>query len=313
MLPASMHLDVAAICLQQGAHFVSSSYVSEPMQELDQAARERGICLVNECGLDPGIDHLMAHVIIEEYRNSSLFDPANQHSFRSYCGGFPAIPNEFRYKFSWSPLGVLRALRSPAKWIENGSTQETDKPWKSLKNYQFQNSGHREWFQSYPNRDSIPFMHQYGIETNWNIKEFVRGTLRLDGWAEAWQEIFELVESVEDEGGQSALAEKSEQLWQDFQYDPGEPDRVVLCVELQVQDSTNTVWHQSYGLDASGNENGSAMARLVSLPVSLAVDDVIAGKFIPGVSAAFDRIDEIQRWFGELSSAGENLQLTSLI
>lgn len=313
MLPATMHLDVAQVCLDKRAHFVSSSYVSPEMKQLDQTATQHNLCFLNECGLDPGLDHLMAHVLVHEYKNSDAFAADNAHSFRSYCGGFPKVPNDFKYKFSWSPLGVLRALRSPAQWIEQGKVQQTDKPWKSLKNYPTRLPDGEETFQSYPNRDSLPFKPEYGFDDSWKMKEFVRGTLRLDGWAEAWSEIFALVDTAEGEAGQKALADKSDELWQAYQYDAGESDRVVLSVELHVEKGDATVWHQSYCLDACGNENGSAMARLVSLPVSIAVDSVLNGSVETGVSAATKDINAVNRWFEELKSLGEQFQQIKIV
>ena len=98
---------------------MSSSYIAPEMRALDAKAKEAGVALVNEVGLDPGIDHLMAHALVDEYKASDAFDAANEVSFLSYCGGIPKTPNPFRYKFSWSPLGVLKALRSPSKSIRD--------------------------------------------------------------------------------------------------------------------------------------------------------------------------------------------------
>lgn len=119
MLPADMHVPLAEICLAKGAHFVSSSYIAPEMRALDDAARDKGLYFVNEVGLDPGIDHLMAHALVDAYRASDTYAPDNHISFISYCGGVPKHANPFRYKFSWSPLGVLRALRSPSRSIRN--------------------------------------------------------------------------------------------------------------------------------------------------------------------------------------------------
>ena len=120
MLPATMHLTVAQFCLTHKAHFVSSSYIAPEMSALDQQAKDLNLCFVNEVGLDPGIDHLFAHLLVDAYQDSAQFTPENQLYFRSYCGGFPLIANDFKYKFSWSPLGVLKALRSSAKWQADG-------------------------------------------------------------------------------------------------------------------------------------------------------------------------------------------------
>jgi len=114
MLPGDFHVKVAKLCLESKAHFVSSSYLSPEMIALQDDATSNGVSLVNEVGLDPGIDHLFAHALIDSYQQSPVFDDSNKLYFRSYCGGVPAVPNEFKYKFSWSPYGVLKALTSPA-------------------------------------------------------------------------------------------------------------------------------------------------------------------------------------------------------
>ena len=89
MLPASMHLRAAELCLENNAHFVTSSYISEEMAALDERARAVGLCFANECGLDPGLDHLFAHALVDSYRHSDIFDTENIIAFHSYCGGFP--------------------------------------------------------------------------------------------------------------------------------------------------------------------------------------------------------------------------------
>lgn len=187
MLPATMHLTVAQLCLNHQAHFVSSSYISPEMSALDAQAKDLTLCFVNEVGLDPGIDHLLAHLLVDSYQGSTEFSADNQHYFRSYCGGFPKVANDFKYKFSWSPLGVLKALRSKAKWQADGVVKTSNAPWEALSEYQAQLSGHCETFQAYPNRDSLPFIKQYNFQDDWDVQEFVRGTLRLNGWSTAWQ------------------------------------------------------------------------------------------------------------------------------
>ena len=313
MLPATMHVKVANICLEQKAHFVSSSYVSPAMKELNQQASDSGLCFLNEVGLDPGLDHLLAHVLMDEYKSSPVFNAENEHSFRSYCGGFPKVANDFKYKFSWSPLGVLKALRSPAKWIANGQEQSTDKPWKSVQRYDANLPGGVETFQAYPNRDSLPFMGEYGFGENWNMKEFVRGTLRLNGWTDAWSDIFDLVENASGEQGEKAISDKSDELWSNFRYDDGESDRVVLTVDLEVENGGETVWRQVYCLDEAGNEKGSAMARLVSLTVSVAIESVLDGKVDTGVSAATTDVNQAKNWLGQMIEFGETFELKKIV
>ena len=305
MLPGDFHVPVADLCLEAGAHFVSSSYISPEMRERDAAGKAKGLCLVNEVGLDPGIDHLMAHVLMDEYRSSPAFSPDNQLLFRSYCGGVPKIPNPFRYKFSWSPLGVLKALKSPSKSIQNGEVITTSAPWDALSSYEALLPDGAETFEVYPNRDSLPFMDDYGFEAGWPVDQFVRGTLRLNGWAEAWDEIFKTVgDMLADE-----LAALSARLEAENTYDEGEPDRVVLCVDLQARRDGADVWSKSYVLDAAGDATHTAMARLVSIPVSFAVEAVLNGEIAAGVTAAPSDPALARAWLAELKARGEPMEL----
>ena len=101
MLPATMHIEVAQLCLSKQAHFVSSSYISPEMESLNQQAKNLNLSLVNEVGLDPGLDHLFAHLLVDDYQHSNAFSLENTLAFRSYCGGFPQIPNSFKYKLTY--------------------------------------------------------------------------------------------------------------------------------------------------------------------------------------------------------------------
>jgi saccharopine dehydrogenase-like NADP-dependent oxidoreductase len=303
MLPADLHQRVAELCLQGNAHFVCSSYLSPVMETLDAQAKAKDLRFVSEVGLDPGIDHLMAHALMADYQASGLMNPTHGHRFRSYCGGFPSTPNDFRYKFSWSPLGVLRALKTPARWIEDGAESTTEKPWKALSAHTVDLPGGEETFQAYPNRDSIPFTEPYGFSPEFNLQAFVRGTLRLDGWAEAWQEIFRVVDSSAT--GEDELKLLSDSLWKQYAYDPDESDRVILHVEMTVTEGDNPVWSGAFALDEHGDETGSTMARLVSKTVSIAVEAVLDDELPPGVSAAPSDPRLVNSWMAKLVASGE--------
>jgi len=307
MLPATLHLTVAQFCLKHKAHFVSSSYIAPEMAELNSQAKDLQLCFVNEVGLDPGIDHLLAHLLVDSYQNSGQFSPDNQHYFRSYCGGFPKVANDFKYKFSWSPLGVLKALRSKAQWQSDGVAKTSNAPWEALSEYNAQLSGHTETFQAYPNRDSLPFIKQYNFQDDWDVQEFVRGTLRLNGWSTAWQPLFDEIATLEGSSGDARLLEISQELEQKYLYEENEADRVVMCVELEVRQAGKVVWHQSYHLDSQGNTQGQAMARLVSLPVSLAIESVLNNEIPTGVTAAPEEPERINQWLAVLTGKGETI------
>ena len=225
MLPAHLHAAIARLCVKHGAHFIASSYTTDEIRALDAPAREAGVALVTEVGLDPGIDHVMAHDLIAAYRASPAFHRDNVLSFTSYCGGVPAVPNAFRYKFSWSPLGVLKALQSPARSIRDYSELRVAHPWDAVRSY-IAPLRVPETFEVYPNRDSVPYLAEYGFEPGWKVKELVRGTLRLNGWAEAWAPVFETLAAGPSPHALQALADD---LWAKYPLAEGEPDRVVLC------------------------------------------------------------------------------------
>lgn len=308
MLPGEWHAPLASAAIERGAGFVSSSYISAEMLGLDSSARDAGVCLVNEVGLDPGIDHALAHWLVADYRASGLAKPGSEHFFTSYCGGVPLNPNPFKYKFSWSPYGVLKALRSPSLSISKGRQLVVGKPWDAISTYVAPLSP-PESFEVYPNRDSIPFIKEYGFDPGWNLQQFARGTLRLNGWAEAWKGLFADLEALGEEEAESALREMSSRLWAENAYGEDDPDRVVLCVSLRAEAGGTPVYHKTWTLDAFGTSESTAMARLVSVPVSLAVESVLAGEVSPGVSAAPSAPAAVERWLREVRGLAQHFEL----
>ena len=154
-------------------------------------------------------------------------------------------------------------------------------------------------------------MEDYQFEPSWRVKEFVRGTLRLNGWAEAWKDIFAEVETLEGKAGDDRLREMSEQFWNEHAYEEGEPDRVVLCVSLKAEREGVTVWHKTFVMDAWGDERGTAMARLVSVPVSLAVEAVLNHEIPAGVSPAPHDPRLVLRFLGEVDRLAQHLQVVN--
>ncbi len=119
MVPYAFHPTVARYCIEYKKNMVTTSYVSEAMTQLNDAAKNAGILILNELGLDPGIDHMEAMRIIHEIKNAG----GEVSSFISYCGGLPAPEansNPYGYKFSWSPIGVLLAGKNPAEYKKTG-------------------------------------------------------------------------------------------------------------------------------------------------------------------------------------------------
>lgn len=181
MLPAFMHAPVAIDCLTAGKHLATASYVSAEIKALDEEAKKKGILLLNECGLDPGIDHASAMRVIDEIHEKG----GDITSFKSYCGGLVAPEsdtNPWGYKFSWNPRNVVLAGQSTAQYMEDGEIKYI--PYNRLFT-QIDTINVEGWgnYDAYANRDSLGYMEPYHLK---NIKTILRGTLRKQGYCNAW-------------------------------------------------------------------------------------------------------------------------------
>jgi saccharopine dehydrogenase (NADP+, L-glutamate forming) len=181
LVPYVYHVAIAERCLAHGKALITTSYVSEEMRALDGRAREAGVLLLNEIGLDPGIDHMSAMKIIHDAQGRG----GRVTSFKSYCGGLPAPEantNPWGYKFSWSPRAVVLASRNAARYLEDG--REVVVPGEELfadcRAVDVPGAGE---FECYPNRDSLPYIATYGLV---GVETMFRGTLRNHGWCDTW-------------------------------------------------------------------------------------------------------------------------------
>ncbi|MBA3043791.1 saccharopine dehydrogenase [archaeon] len=187
LLPYIHHVTVADICIEKKKDMVTTSYVSDKMQGLNEKAVNAGIIILNEIGLDPGIDHMSAMKIIDDVKNNG----GKITSFCSYCGGLPAPEantNPFGYKFSWSPKGVVLAAKNNAKYLKDG--KEVFVPSENLfDDCSIINIPSLGDFETYPNRDSTLYIEKYGIN---GTETMFRGTFRNIGWCRTWKKIVEL-------------------------------------------------------------------------------------------------------------------------
>ncbi len=184
LLPYIYHVKVAEYCIKHKKPMVTTSYVSDSMKKLDEKAKKAGILILNECGLDPGIDHMSAMRIIHKIEEKNGIVT----SFKSSTGALPsheANNNPFGYKFSWAPRGVLLASKNPSKWFENGKIKEYTGD-QLFENYYIQDIPSIGSFENYPNRDSTPYKDIYGLKDAHTV---YRGTLRMVGWCETMRKL----------------------------------------------------------------------------------------------------------------------------
>lgn len=181
LLPWIHHMKVANLCIEQNKHMVTTSYVKPEMQALDAEAKKRGLLFLNEIGVDPGIDHMAAMKVI----NGVKKEGGQIRSFYSYCGGLPALANNnnpLGYKFSWSPVGVMLAAKNNGRYLKEGEIVEVQ-PEHLFEHYWFKDVPGAGTFEAYVNRDALPYMDLYQIDTTRNM---YRGTLRNIGHCESW-------------------------------------------------------------------------------------------------------------------------------
>jgi saccharopine dehydrogenase (NADP+, L-glutamate forming)/spermidine synthase len=190
LLPYRYHPQVAQACIKHGKHMVTTSYVKEAMQALDGPAKEAGVTILNEIGVDPGIDHMMSMQVIHRVQAGG----GKVVGFTSYAGGLPAPEandNPFGYKFSWSPKGVLLAGKNNARFRRDGAVIEVPGPelFDHYWDVPVEVEGKMINFEGYPNRDSLPYAQVYGINAS---KDMFRGTLRNEGWCGTMKKMIEL-------------------------------------------------------------------------------------------------------------------------
>ncbi|XP_046658109.1 alpha-aminoadipic semialdehyde synthase, mitochondrial-like [Daphnia pulicaria] len=180
LLPYALHPLVAEQCIASKTNMVTASYLSPAMKELHQRAVEAGVSIVNEVGLDPGIDHLLAMECFEEVHQGG----GKVKSFVSYCGGLPApecSDNPLRYRFSWSPRGALLNTVSSGRFLKDGKVVEIPAGGALLEKAEKLDFLPGFAFEGFANRDSLDYVDHYGIP---EARTVFRGTIRYAGYSD---------------------------------------------------------------------------------------------------------------------------------
>ncbi|MEO9257847.1 MAG: saccharopine dehydrogenase family protein [Crocinitomicaceae bacterium] len=188
MLPARFHIDIAKDCIELKTNMITPSYVSPEMKELAQKAVDAGIIILNEVGVDPGMDHMSAKKVMDEIQEKG----GEMYIFESFTGGLVAPEsddNPWRYKFTWNPRNVVLAGQGgAAKFIQEGQYKYIPyhKLFRRTEIIEIEGYGK---FEGYANRDSLSYRSIYHLE---HIPTIYRGTLRRKGFCRAWNVFVEL-------------------------------------------------------------------------------------------------------------------------
>ena len=187
LLPAAFMVSVAQACVRSRVDMINASYIKDEMRALDGPAREAGILLLCELGLDPGIDHMSAAETIRRIHSLG----GEVESFWSCCGAIPsaeANTNPFGYKLSWSPSGLVGASTREARILRNNEVVVYP-PGETFRHCGFMEVQGLGWFEQYANADSLPYVELYDMP---EAKNVYRGTIRYIGWSETVRKMLDL-------------------------------------------------------------------------------------------------------------------------
>ncbi|KAG2381646.1 hypothetical protein C9374_006030 [Naegleria lovaniensis] len=188
LVPATLHPIIAKQCLKHSKHLITASYVSPEMEAMHEEAKQKGLLFINEIGLDPGIDHMCIMKTLDEVVGKK---GGRVESFKSYCGALPApesSDNPLGYKFSWSPIGVLRASQNPCLFMKDGEVVDvTDGSKLTFLNEKVDVKFKGFNFEVVPNRDSLKYISKYKYLNQNDLHTMMRGTLRFGGFCEVFR------------------------------------------------------------------------------------------------------------------------------
>ncbi len=188
MLPARFHKYVAQSCVKFSKNLLTASYETAELTAFRSDVQKKGLFFLNECGLDPGLDHMSAMNLIDRIKNGGH----TLLAFESFTGGLVAPEsddNPWNYKFSWNPRNVVVAgQEGPAKFIQNGKYKYIpyNRLFRRTELIEIDDFGK---FEGYANRDSLKYIEQYSLQ---GIPTIYRGTLRRPGFCRAWNVFVQL-------------------------------------------------------------------------------------------------------------------------
>ncbi len=183
LLPKDFRLDMAQLAVSKGIHFVETSYAMPEYKDLGEEAADKGVTLLPEFGLDPGIDLVLAGRAIKE-----LDEVQELHAYGTGVPEPQAADNPIKYKISWTFSGVLSAYQRPARILQDGQVVElTPNQMFDEKNLHYVNVEDVGLMEAYFNGDAVKYLEIFGITES--AQTTGRYTLRWPGHSAFWQKL----------------------------------------------------------------------------------------------------------------------------
>lgn len=284
MLPPDFQPGIARAAIDAGVPYVSSSYRGT-LSELDDLAKAKGVTVLPEMGMDPGIDLILGRLAVDE------LDVV--HGMRSYGAGLPepacAADNPIHYKITWTFEGVLKAYMRPARFLKNGRQM-------SIPAGQIfrQENGHdievpgAGAMQAYYNGDALHYIEVFGLGPE--LKEMGRFAMRWPGHNRFWDAMVELgfLDDTPIRVGTAEISPRRfvvEHLTPRLQFRENERDMVVIRVEAWGLKNGRHLKVAYELIDYRDLTTGLfAMNRTVGFTASIAAQMILSGKIrTPGV------------------------------
>lgn len=279
LLPPSLIGAVGRAAVRHRVHLVNTMYTTTELGSLAPEAEERGVMLLPELGMDPGIDLVCLGEAARRFEKIG--------EVRSYGSGIPVpedADNPLRYKVSWTLEGVLRSYDRPARVVARGrprripATEIFDNP--HVHEVEIEGVGRLE---AYPNGDVLDYANLLGIDPN-RLEEAGRYTLRYPGHCAFWNVLARLhllddrpvlVDGVEVHK-KAFLARALEP---QLQYGDEERDLAIVRVEVEGMKGGEPERQIFQVMDRRNLETGfTAMSRLVGFAASIGAQMLARGQ-----------------------------------
>lgn len=319
LMPPTLHVLLAEDCLAQGKHLITSSYISPQMAAMDEAVKAAGLMFMCEMGLDPGIDHMSAMQILDDIhtRGGKLIF---FKSYCGGLVAPESDDNPWHYKFTWNPRNVITAGADGAQYLEGGQEKMVGYKdmFAPLEPIHVEGLGELAY---YPNRDSLHYIQLYDVpEVQDFMRATLRYPAFIKAWNELIQGGLTNVDVQHDFTGMNradwmtkALAPENIQpdikaqldwlgLYEDapmplthgtngdallaillekWAMQPGDKDMVVMQHEVVSEAAGRQQQLISSMIVIGDNEEETAMAKTVGLPMALLAEGILNGSIQP--------------------------------